>query len=205
MNPEKVTQLDVGLIHSGDSVRGSISTFYTYHDDYILIEKVPTGVNARNIRATTYGAEADAAWQFAHHWTTDAALSLVRGENLSDNRALGQIPAHELRLGLTYDNGLWSAGALGRFVNEQDRVALGQGNIVGQDISETSGFAVFSLNAGYRIQEKLIVTAGVDNLFDKNYAEHLSKGDANVLANSVASTKVNELGRNMWMKVQYSF
>ncbi len=210
--PEKVTQLDVGLIHSGDSVRGSISTFYAHHDDYILIEKLPDiagsrsgAVNARNIRATTYGAEADAAWLFAHHWTTDAALSLVRGENDSDNRALGQIPAHELRVGLTYDNGVWSAGALGRFVNEQDRVAIGQGNIVGQDISETSGFAVFSLNAGYRIQEKLIVTAGVDNLFDKNYAEHLSKGDANVLSNTVASTKVNELGRNMWMKVQYSF
>lgn len=210
--PEKVTQLDLGLIHSEDTVRGSVSAFYAYHDDYILIEKLADiagsrsgAVNARNIRATTYGAEADAAWQFAHHWTTDVTFSLVRGENDSDDRALGQIPAHEMRLGLTYDNGLWSAGALGRFVNEQDRVAIGQGNIVGQDISETSGFAVFSVNAGYRIQEKLIVTAGVDNLFDKAYAEHLSKGDANVLSQTLANTKVNELGRNMWMKVQYSF
>ncbi|MFY9178652.1 MAG: TonB-dependent copper receptor [Venatoribacter sp.] len=208
IDPEKVTQLDIGIMHTGDTVRGSVSAFYAHHDDYILVERLPNtagrmnAIDARNIRATTYGAEADAAWQFAHHWTTDATVSMVRGENDTDKRALGQIPAHELRLGLTYDNGVWSAGALGRFVNEQDRVAIGQGTIVGQDIGKTSGFAVFSLNAGYRIQEKLILTAGVDNIFDKNYAEHLSRGVEGGLA---SNTKVNELGRNLWAKLQYSF
>src|SRR5690554_4110113 len=209
IDPEKVTQLDIGLIHEGKELRGSVSAFYAYHEDYILIEQVGmgnmSGVDARNIRATSYGTEADISWQFAHHWNTDATLSLVRGINDTDDRALGQMPAHEFRMGLTYDNGVWSSGALARFVNSQSHVAVGQGNIVGQDIGETSGFAVFSLNAGYRANEQLTFTAGIDNLFDRNYAEHLSKGDANVLGYAVQETRVNELGRNFWLKAQYKF
>src|SRR5690554_518151 len=209
VNPEKVTQLDIGVIHEGKELRGSVSAFYAYHEDYILIEQVGmgnmSGVDARNIRATSYGTEADISWQFAHHWNTDATVSLVRGKNKTDNRALGQMPAHEFRLGLTYDNGVWSSGALARFVNSQSHVAIGQGNIVGQDIGETSGFAVFSLNAGYRATEQLVFTAGIDNIFDRNYAEHLSKGDANVLGYALQEARVNELGRNLWLKAQYKF
>ena len=213
IDPEKVTQLDIGLIHESNQLKGSVSAFYAHHDDYILIEstevmmmgKPATAVDARNIRATSYGAEADILWQFADHWNTDATLSLVRGINDTDDRALGQMPAHEFRMGLTYDNGVWSSGALARFVNSQSHVAVGQGNIVGQDIGETSGFAVFSLNAGYRATEQLVFTAGIDNIFDRNYAEHLSKGDANVLGYAVQETRVNELGRNFWLKAQYKF
>lgn len=211
VSPEDVTQLDVGITHEGKEVSGSVSAFYAYHEDYILIERTfdanndPLGVGARNVRATSFGAEADVNWQFAHHWNTDATLSLVHGKNKTDDRALGQIPPHEFRLGLTYDNGVWSSGALARFVNTQDRVAIGQGSVVGQDIGETSGFAVFSLNAGYRASDELIFTAGIDNVFDRNYAEHLSKGDANVLSSTVADVRVNELGRNLWLKAQYKF
>lgn len=209
VNPEKVTQLDIGVIHEGKELRGSVSAFYAYHEDYILIEQVGmgnmSGVDARNIRATSYGTEADISWQFAHHWNTDATVSMVRGINDTDDRALGQMPAHEFRMGLTYDNGVWSSGALARFVNSQSHVAIGQGNIVGQDIGETSGFAVFSLNAGYRATEQLVFTAGIDNIFDRNYAEHLSKGDANVLGYALQEARVNELGRNLWLKAQYKF
>ncbi len=204
---EKVTQLDIGLIHEGKSLRGSVSAFYAYHDDYILIDKTDPiiGIDSRNIRATSYGTEADISWQFAHNWNTDATVSMVRGINDTDDRALGQMPAHEFRMGLTYDNGVWSSGALARFVNSQSHVAINQGNIVGQDIGETSGFAVFSLNAGYRASEQLVFTAGVDNVFDRNYAEHLSKGDVDVLGYATQQARVNELGRNLWLKAQYKF
>ena len=56
-----------------------------------------------------------------------------------------------------------------------------------------------------RANEQLTFTAGIDNLFDRNYAEHLSKGDANVLGYAVQETRVNELGRNFWLKAQYKF
>src|SRR5690554_4995031 len=151
VNPEKVTQLDIGVIHEGKELRGSVSAFYAYHEDYILIEQVGmgnmSGVDARNIRATSYGTEADISWQSAHHWITGGTVSMVRSINDTDDRALGQMAAHVCRLGLTYDNGVRSCGALPRLVISQIHVAIRQGKIVGQDIGEPSGFAVFSLNA----------------------------------------------------------
>src|SRR5690554_2035392 len=119
------------------------------------MRKPPTAGDPCNIRATSCGADSMNVGKVSNHGHSDATLSLVRGINDTDDRALGQMPAHEFRMGLTYDNGVWSSGALARFVNSQSHVAVGQGNIVGQDIGETSGFAVFSLNAGYRANEQL--------------------------------------------------
>lgn len=206
IDAEKLTQLDIGVMHSGADVQASLSGFYAYHNDYILIETIGmNGNNARNINATTFGGEADVVWRFAHNWNTLTALSYVQGKNRSDDRALGQIPAPELRLGLTYDNGTWTAGGLWRGVAHQNRVAIGQGNVVGLDTSSTSGYGVFSLNAGYRAGENLLFTAGLDNLFDRTYAEHISRSSASVPGYDNVTGKVNELGRNIWLKAQYTF
>ena len=51
--------------------------------------------------------------------------------------------------------------------------------MVGQDFGPSAGFGVFSLNAGYAISKQVKLSLGVDNLFDKAYAEHLNlAGDA---------------------------
>lgn len=206
IDPEKLTQLDIGVMHNSANLQASVSAFYAYHNDYILIDETSTpGANARNINATTFGGEADLVWRFAHNWSTLTTLSYVHGKNRSDDRALGQMPAPEMRLGLNYDNGAWTAGALWRGVAYQHRVAVGQGNVVSQDIGESSGYGVFSLNAGYRAGENLLITAGLDNLFDRTYAEHISRNSAAVPGYDPITGRVNELGRNLWLKLQYSF
>ena len=43
------------------------------------------------------------------------------------------------------------------------------------------------------------VTAGVDNLLDRAYAEHLSRAGA-MVAGFVQSTRVDEPGRTLWLK-----
>lgn len=206
LNPEQTTQLDIGLVYSRADIKASVSAFYAHHNDYILIEKLSAvASDARNIRATTLGTEADLAWRFAPNWTSTSTLAWVYGENDSEDRALGQMPAPELRLGLNYAQGAWSAGGLLRGVSKQSRVTVNQGNIVGQDIGKTSGYAVFSLHAGYQVMENLLVTAGIDNLFDRTYAEHISRNGATVPGYDVTTDRINEPGRNLWLKAQYNF
>lgn len=206
VDAEKLTQLDIGIMHNSANVQASLSGFYGYHNDYILIEKYGmNGNRARNINATTFGGEADVVWRFAHNWSTLTAVSYVHGKNRSDDRALGQIPAPELRLGLNFDNGQWTAGALWRGVAHQHRVAIDQGNVVGLDIGESSGYGVFSLNAGYRMGQNLLITAGLDNLFDRAYAEHISRSSATIPGYDPVTGRINELGRNVWLKAQYTF
>jgi iron complex outermembrane receptor protein len=207
--PEKTTQLDAGLHYSEGALSGSVSAFYSKITDFNLIQskvsKAPAVVTVtRNVDATTYGAEAGAAWQLAESWKVDGSLAFVHGANDTDGTALGQIPPLEARLGVNYDDKVWSFGGLLRAVAAQNRVAVNQGNIAGQDIGPSSGFSVFSINGGWRASEAVQVSAGVDNVFNKTYAEHISRAGAAV-SGYTQTIRVNEMGRNAWVKANFDF
>ena len=206
---EKNTQLDAGIIWSADSVSASVSVFVNDIDDYILIQNgVRKGMRsatvARNVDAHTLGGELGLSWAFAPRWRLDTTLAYVRGENDSDGGALAQQPPLEGRMTLGWERGAWSAGALLRVVDDQHRTVPGQGNVVGQDLGETDSFAVLSLNAGWKAAEGLQFIAGVDNLLDETYAEHLSRGGA-MVSGFTQTERVNEPGRLAWVRVAYSF
>jgi iron complex outermembrane receptor protein len=219
LDPEKNTQLDAGLIWKTNTLSASVSAFYSKVDDYILTYAGPTvpldrvlncpatamnGVYScsGNIDATRWGGEADLAWRFAPQWTLRGTLAYVRGENDTYDVALAQTPPLEGRLGLDYQTGPWTLGGVLRAVAEQDRFDQYYGNIVGQDYGPTDGFATLALNAAYKPSKQLLVSAGIDNVFDKTYAEHLARDNT---FEAGPSTRVNEPGRFFWAKVNYQF
>jgi iron complex outermembrane receptor protein len=59
---------------------------------------------------------------------------------------------------------------------------------------------VFSVNGGYRPKKGTLLSAGIDNLFDKAYAEAISRRGA-MITGFDQTTRVNEPGRNLWVKV----
>ena len=210
-NPEKTTQFDIGTIYKAGQWSASVSGFYSKVNDFILIQSgvvkaapARTITVTRNINATTWGAEAGLAYQLAESWKLDGSLAYVRGSNDTDGTALAQISPLEGRIGATYDNSVWSVGGLLRMVAAQEQIAVNQGNIVGQDIGRTSGFSVLSLNAAYRVGKGMLVSAGVDNLGNRVYAEHLSRGGA-MVSGFTQTTRVNETGRNLWLKANFKF
>jgi len=214
--PETGTQLDTGLIWTGGNVNGSVSVFYSKVADYILTYAGPSASTrlsncaanmgtwycSGNIDATRYGGEADLAWRFAPAWTLRGSMAYVHGDNDSHDRPLAQTPPLEARLGLERAVGAWTLGSVLRMVAEQDRYDVGYGNIVGQDYGRTAGFATLSLNAAYKAGKGLLFTAGIDNVFDKNYAEHLARDNS---FEAGIGTRVNEPGRFAWAKLSYSY
>lgn len=212
--PEKTTQLDVGLVYKAHRFHGSLSAFYNEIDDFLLIQTgvmKPAGMGGmrsatvtRNIQARSWGMEADASYALTHTWSLDLTLSSVRGDNKTDHTTLPQLPPLEMRLGLRYDNETWSFGTLWRLVAAQTRFDLNKGNIAGQDIGPTPGFGILSFNGGWRPTKKALITAGVDNVLDKTYAEFVSKGGVS-LPGFDQTTRVNEPGRTFWLKGQLSF
>jgi len=190
---------------------GSVSAFYSKISDFNLIQSqvnkgtmmmpVMVGIT-RNINATTYGAEAGLAYHLAESWKLDGSLAYVQGTNDTDGTVLGQIPPLEARLGVSYDDKVWSFGGLLRGVAAQNRVAAKQGNIAGQDISASAGFGVLSFNGGWRASKVVQVTVGVDNLLNKTYAEHISRAGT-MVSGFTQTTRVNEMGRNLWLKANF--
>jgi iron complex outermembrane receptor protein len=211
--PEKTTQLDVGMNHRSGALTGSVSAFYSKISDFNLIQsKVNKGTAmmpslvtvTRNVNASTYGAEAGLAYHLAESIKLEGSLAYVHGNNDTDGTALGQMSPLEVRIGLNYDNKVWSFGGLVRGVAAQDRVAVNQGNIAGQDIAASKGFAVLSLNGGWRINKSAQLTTGVDNLLNKTYAEHISRAGT-MVSGFTQTTRVNEVGRNLWVKANVDF
>lgn len=208
---ERSSQLDLGLGYRTGAVDFNLSAYYARIDDYILIDWAESGgrwqvAGARNIDAEMLGLEADVGWALAEHWRLTSTLAHSYGKNRSDGRPLAQIPPLEARLALDYDNGDWLAGLLLRGVARQTRVSLESGSIAGRDLGPSSGFAVLSLHAGYRPAANISITAGIDNLFDRTYAEHLSRSGAEaVIIGYQPKPRVNEPGRNFWLQASVSF
>ena len=211
---ERTTQLDIGWMKQTGAIQASASFFCGKVKDFILIQSnvvKPSGMGtrlatvSRNLDATTWGGEVGVGSKVADFLKVDGSLAYTRGENDTDGKALAQIPPMEARLGLGYEAALWSTGLLLRGVQRQDRYAVNQGNIVGQDLGATPGFVVVSLNAGWKPAKGWLVTGGVDNLFNRAYAEHISRGTSMVPGYLVQAVRVNEPGRTLWAKASFSF
>ncbi|MFM1895941.1 MAG: Colicin receptor precursor [Pseudomonadota bacterium] len=221
---EKLTQLDVGMMYRKGNFDGSISTFVSDIEDYLMIQSgymkpamamggmmpmpgmttMRSASIVRNIDARTWGVEVDGQYRINDDWRTEVTLASVRGANDTDGRTLPQLSPLEGRIGLYYDNTVWTGGILWRSIAEQSRFDIGRGNIVGQDIGPTDGADIVSLNGGWRFSDRLMFTAGIDNMLDTTYAEHISRAGASIPGFDQIS-RVNEPGRTLWLRAQYSF
>ena len=205
--PEKTTQIDAGIVVLIDSLRLWGSLFANRIDDFILIQaryakgaRTPTVV--RNVDASSWGGELGVSYALGRNWNFDASAAYVRGSNDSDGTSLPQLPPLEGRLSAEWGGDAWSFGGLLRLVAAQDRYDLNKGNIAGQDLGSTPGFSVFSLNAGYRPGKGVLIAAGIDNVFDRTYAEHVSRSGSQTITGYAQTVRVNEPGRNLWLRAQ---
>lgn len=163
-------------------------------------------LSARNIDAIRLGGELEVKWQFAPNWSIASNLAYTYGKNRTDGKPLAQTPPLEWNNTLAFDNGKFSAGALWKLVAKQNRYAKGQGNIIGQDIGASAGFGVLSVNAGWKFNKYATLQAGVDNVFNKTYAEFVSRSGGFVdPAAGIKTTRVNEPGRTAWLRLQAKF
>ncbi|MEZ5492296.1 MAG: TonB-dependent copper receptor [Gammaproteobacteria bacterium] len=213
IDPEKTTQLDVGFMYQYGGWDGSVSLFANEIKDYLMIESgylkpamggTRSASIVRNIDARTWGLELDGQYHFNDYWRTEITLASVRGANDTDGRTLPQLPPLEGRVGLYYDNSNWSAGMMWRSISAQDRFDINRGNIVGQDFGPTGSANILSMNGGWRYSDSLSFTAGVDNVLDETYAEHISRAGA-AIAGFDQTTRVNEPGRILWVRAQLTF
>jgi iron complex outermembrane receptor protein len=214
IKPEKTTQLDVGTSWRSGAMTTSVSAFYGKVTDYILMKwannLTPLPVaQARNVNVTTMGGEADMSYRIDEAWQSNVTLAYVHATNDTDSKPLAQQPPLELRLGANYDDKTFLFGALLRVVAAQERYDVGSGNIVynGMDLGRTGGFSVFSLNGGWHASKSVLVTAGVDNVFNKQYSEALSRGFGAAVSGYTmpTNTRISEMGRNAWVKANFDF
>ena len=208
LRPERTTQLDIGARWQGERFKAWVSAYAGRVGDYIVLHFPATGMSgayASNVNARIAGGEAGLDWQGAH-WSLDSALSYAWGRNDSEHRPLPQMPPLKLKSELGYRQGAWQVHATWTVASAQHRDAVGEGTIVGADLGPSAGYGVLGLNATVKLDTRWQLAAGIDNVLDKTYAEHVNAAPV-ALAGYIGSdaTRIKEPGRTACMRVNLHF
>lgn len=207
---EKTAQFDAGYQYEQGAFKSWASVYAGLIQDYILVAYTPTGsmgrleAKSRNVDATIAGAEAGVAYQLTDQIQADISAMYAWGENTTDHTALPQIAPLEGRFNLRYVQEKYNLGLLWRVVAAQDRTSYREGNIIGYDLEDSKGFGTLSLNGTYNIQKDLDLSVGIDNVLNKNYAEHLNKLGSSGF-DYAATEQFNNIGRNYWARISMKF
>lgn len=207
IKPEKHHQFDVGLSKKTSKYALSSVVFFDKVNDYILRDTArgqdgilqSDGADIyRNIDAELYGIELDGKYALTDKLDISGSLAYVRATNTTDDdRPIAQTPPLNGKLQLDYNSGKWGLGTRVNFASNQDRID----ELSKQEVGETAGHGTLDLYGNYRINKTFSMRAGIDNVFDKNYAEHASRSN---LLDPIA-IKVNEPGRTVWLKLAAEF
>ncbi|NNP69473.1 TonB-dependent copper receptor [Acinetobacter sp. Ac_5812] len=220
VRPEKTLQLDLGFTQQQGAFNSWVSAYAGLIDDYILMNYHDHShmhasghgghgsggitAGAKNVDATIAGAEAGIGYQFTDRIQADVSAMYAWGKNTTDNTPLPQIAPLEGRVNLRYVADKYTLGMLWRVVDQQNRVSLHQGNIVGYDLKPSAGFSTVSLNGSYSLNKDIDLSVGVDNVLDKTYTEHLNKAGSSGFG-FASEEQFNNTGRNYWMRMSMKF
>ena len=205
--PEKSRELNAGLV----SVLGRLVTefdfFYRVIDDYITV--VPdAGVPKRLplsppvVFRYTQGGEArfigfDVRTEtpLGRWFDVHVSLSYVHAEDTFFDEPLFGIPPLEERYGFrvhTPDGGHWMEMVV-TTQHGQDRVATTRFEV------PTEGWTTADLHAGLAVSDGLTIRAGVRNLADRYYVNHLNS------FNPFTGMRIAEVGRSTYVGAEYGF
>jgi hemoglobin/transferrin/lactoferrin receptor protein len=198
LKPEKGQSIDFGIRHYSDNLKIISSFFFTHFND--LVAEVPGTYENRNAliktnigEARIYGFDLSADYNFWRDYIFYTTASYVKGDDLTADGNLPEIPALNGRMGFKLSLLEYlQADVSSTIFAEQNDVAAGE--------ITTPGYAVFNLllntipikfsSISFRIY------SGVENIFDKAYRNHLSTTRGSIII---------EPGRNIFLKLAMDF
>lgn len=203
--PEKHRQLDTGLNHQTDQYSWRASIFYDNVNDYILRDKYVNNAGVRNanittyrnIDATLYGVQLEGSLKIMPTTQLSAGLSYVHSHNDSDGRYIAQTPPLSGYLAVNKQIADYTLGARWRFQDKQDNIDL----LSGLDTQKTPAWSVLDIYATYRVTSMVNLMAGIDNVFDHAYYQHIGRADS-LTGNTIT---LYEPGRAAWVKLSARF
>ncbi|MCB2074781.1 MAG: TonB-dependent receptor [Novosphingobium sp.] len=184
LKPEVAWAAEAGVDLVGTAVTFRPSVFYRRIDNYIQGTPVPASMAVQimiatmngdatplifsNVDAELYGFDGDLSWQFMPGLQFDATVSYIRGKRRDIADDLYRIAPINGRASLTYGASNWSV--TGEVVTAASQRKVSATN----DEQTSSGWVVANLWFDWRLSGALRVSGGVENLFDRRYADHLS-------------------------------
>lgn len=186
LRPERDFQIDAGLTAKYENFRGTATYFYSWIVDDITFqgEAVADFFDAKLVRfintplGTLTGFETVGEWDWSPSFTPFAKGKYVQGQDETIGGPLPAIPPLEGTAGFRWHdsakNPMWQLEVGTRVVNQQNRlgqILIGDTPTVVEE--RTGGFTTTYLRGEYKWTKDLNLVAGIDNVFNRAYQEHL--------------------------------
>ncbi|WP_299363586.1 TonB-dependent receptor [Winogradskyella sp.] len=207
LNPEVNNQVDVTLQWTPyKKTKVNIDVFVSYLQDYIssvinpnFDPRLPSSPGVRQFinidEVFKTGFEISWSQKLFAGLQHQLGIAYTYGQDMERDEPLPEIAPLDLRYVLSgsYFKNKLSPEIAFRYVAEQSRIS----NEFGETV--TPSFTLLDINIGYEISDKLSINAGVNNLFDENYYEHLNR--------SVRGTNdpIFAPGRNVFANLNLTF
>ncbi len=198
LKPEEGKNIDFGIRLYSDNLKIITSVYYSYFNN--LVSEIRGTFEGRNAtfktnigEARIYGFDLSTEYNFVSDYVFYTTFSYTKGDDITGDGNLPEIPPLNGTAGLRFnifDYG--NADISSTLFAEQGDVAQGE--------LKTPGYAIFNLVFSSVpidfTSVKIRVFAGVDNLFDKSYRNHLS---------TTRGSLTIEPGRNIFAKLAVEF
>lgn len=207
LKPEVNNQIDLTFewnINKRSTV--NVDVFAAYLQDFIssvidpnLDPRLPASPGVRRFvnidEAFKTGFELNWVQELTAGLNHRLGIAYTYAQDLERDEPLPQIAPLDLRYALygSYFKNKFNPELVFRYVSDQSRIS----NEFGE--TATPSFALLDFKAGYQINDNLSFNLGVNNIFDKNYFEHLNR--------SVRGTNnpIFAPGRNVFVNFNYNF
>jgi iron complex outermembrane receptor protein len=145
------------------------------------------------------GNDADFGVQLPASLRIDGVVSYVRGKRRDIDDNLYRIAPLTSVIGLTWDHVRWSATAEGMFASSQDKVSTTN------EETTTAGYGIANLYGSFRFLDKLVLTAGVNNVFDKEYRDHTNGVNRVTNSDVAVGERLPGPGRSFFGRLRYNW
>jgi len=213
LDAERKRELVVGTTVERSKWNGALSVYYYSVADYInatTIAEMDVNMDGQddlvrgfvNVDATLYGGELSGAWKPGRRIDVPFSLAYVHGDNDTTGNPLALIPAPEAYAAVRFALSERRAGWVelgGRFVASQDRIDPDYGE------DPTPGYAVWHLRGGVTLAKHFVLEAGIENLLDKEYWEHLTPTAIMPVGGLQAGQEIPQPGRALFIAARVAY
>lgn len=216
LKSETAYQTDVGIIYQTENFMMSPHVFYQNIDDYIQgtplgMEDMTASMMANmmagdenplkfsNVDAKLYGLDINWHYQILSNFTFSGIASYVKGERRDIDDNLYRIAPLNAQFVLTYFIDNFSANLTAIGVDSQKDVSLTNGE------KTTAGYGLLNVDLQYYLTDDFTLRGGVDNLFDREYQNHLGGYNRVKGVETPVFNRLPSEGLSAWAEVTYSF
>jgi len=216
LNSETAYQFDLGLTYQSRTMMLAPHIFYQNINDYIQGE--PLGMADRqtkmlakmmaadesplkftNVDAKLYGMDINGYYKLSEQIKFSGVASYVQGKRRDIDDNLYRIAPLNGQFIISYTSDNFITNLTLVVVSAQHDVSLTNAE------QKSSGYGVFNIDAQYFLGNDLTLRFGIDNIFDRQYQNHLG-GYNRVKGSAIAvMDRLPAEGLSAWAELNYSF